>query len=401
MSIDSLLDQRLDALKQEGQFRDPRDAEARDRVERRARELGVPLLDLSSNDYLGLAHGGRNERALERKPTSSVSRETPRSGAGASRLVQGTHPEHERLERELADWVDLPAALLFSSGFAANLGALGAVLDRESVVVSDALNHASLIDGCRLARAQTRIVPHCDLAAIEACLSKSRGVQACWVVTESTFSMDGDQAPLRQLRELCDRYQGFLVVDEAHALGVFGPEGGGLCRESGVRPDVLIGGLGKAVGAQGGFVAGSPTLRTFLWNRARSFVFSTAPSPRLTALTRRQVRRARSDDAARSRIGNLSQHLRAALRAQGWPVPSESRGPIIPLWVGSGAAALALTERLRHAGILVQAIRPPTVPPGSERVRLTLNAGLNPEDLERLIEVLASSRQAAVEAGGR
>jgi 8-amino-7-oxononanoate synthase len=380
MSLDGYLSAQLTALREKGLFRDPGDAGGRAEVARRASALGVEFLDASSNDYLGL---GR-ESGLT--PGSTVSRETVPLGAGASRLVQGTHPEHERLEQELAEWVHLEAALLFTSGYAANVGALSALATAESIIISDSLNHASLIDGCRLGRGQVAIVPHRSLAAVEAALAGHRGAAVRWVVTETYFSMDGDTANLAALRALCDRHRAFLLVDEAHALGVFGPSGAGLCAQAQIKPDVLVGTLGKAVGAQGAFVAGSETLRTFLWNRARSFVFSTGTSPALATATRDQVRRARRADDLRVHLEALCGRFRARLAESGVPIVRDSVGPLVPVLVGSNARAMKLAHLLREAGILAQPIRSPTVPEGFERLRITLTAGMTRAAVERLAE---------------
>ncbi|HLV68303.1 MAG TPA: 8-amino-7-oxononanoate synthase [Polyangiaceae bacterium] len=380
MSLDAYLEAKLSALRAQDLFRDPADAGAREAVAATAERLGVRFLDASSNDYLGLA--GR--------PAGNVSRETcPDVGAGASRLVNGGRPEHAALERALADWVGLSEALLFTSGFAANVGVVSALATEESVVISDQLNHASIIDGCRLARGQVLVVPHLDLAAIESALSAARMVPVRWVVTESYFSMDGDGPDLAALRALCDRHRAFLVVDEAHALGVFGPEGAGRCAEHGVVPDVLIGTLGKAVGSQGAFVAGSTALRTFLWNRARSFVFSTAPSPELCARTLEHVRRARQSDGARDHLLALSAALRHALVERSVPMVPGSFGPILPVLLGTAPRALAAAQTLRDAGVLAQPIRPPTVPEGTARLRLTVTARHTNDDVKRLADAVA------------
>src|SRR5690606_7661387 len=232
---------------------------------------------------------------------------------------------------------------------------------------------SSIIDGCRLARGQVLVVPHLDLAAIESALSAARMVPVRWVVTESYFSMDGDGPDLAALRALCDRHRAFLVVDEAHALGVFGPGGAGRCAEQGIVPDVLVGTLGKAVGSQGAFVAGSSTLRTFLWNRARSFVFSTAPSPELCARTLEQVRLVREGDADREKLHHLCSALRQALAERSVPVLASSFGPIVPVVLGTAERALRVADALRAVGILAQPIRPPTVPEGTARLRLTVS----------------------------
>lgn len=337
------------------------------------------MLVLCSNDYLGYA-------AL---PWSTEGEAA--SGAGASRLVSGTHEAHLMAEREIAAWLGVDAALLFSSGYAANVGTVAALARPGDVIVSDALNHASLIDGCRLSGAAVEVVRHGDVEAVESALVRGRGARHRWVVTESLFSMDGDSPDLRRLRALCDRYDAALVVDEAHALGICGPRGAGLCAEIGVRPDVLIGTLGKSLGLHGAFVAGSSTLRTYLWNRARSFVFSTGISPMVALASVDRVRRAAADDAARARLVLVTRQLRSGLHALGAPLLPGSTGPILPWILKSPGAAVEMSQRLAREGILVQAIRPPTVPAGTSRLRITASATLLEVDVER---ALAGFREA-------
>ena len=373
--LDAYLNRQLGTLKAHGLFRDPADAGARTALS--AEPGNEPLLDASSSDYLGLARG-------------DVSRETA-TGAGASRLVQGTRPEHEALEREVADWVGQESALLFTSAYAANVGAISALGGDDAIVISDALNHASIIDGCRLARAEVLVTPHLDLGAVDGALSAARSTPVRWVVVESYFSMDGDGPNLPALRALCDRHRAFLMVDEAHALGVFGPSGAGRCAELGVKPDALVGGFGKAVGSQGGFVAGSSTLRTFLWNRARSFVFSTAPSPSLCADTLGQVRAARSADRSRELIRDSAELLRARLRELGLEVAPRSFGPIVAVLLGDAERAVSVASALRARRILAQPIRPPTVPTGSSRLRLTVTANLGATEVERIARAVAEA----------
>lgn len=337
------------------------------------------LLLACSNDYLGLG-------------AAHVSRETPlraRLGARASRLVHGTHPEHLELEAALADWVAKPAALLFSSGYAANVGTLGALCDRDDFIVSDRLNHASLVDGCRLSRATVAIVDHCDHEAVARQLDAARSARARWVVVESYYSMDGDSPNLTRLRQLCDDHDAHLYVDEAHALGVFGPDGAGLCSAKGVVPDVLVGTLGKSVGLAGAFVAGSEALRRWLWNRARSFVFSTGTPPVLAELLLSHVQAARAASGPRERLALNAEALRTKLLARGISLPSESHGPIVPILVGDSERSLDVAQRLLEAGILVQAIRPPTVPQGTARLRITVTAAMTHADIERLATALA------------
>jgi 8-amino-7-oxononanoate synthase len=314
---------------------------------------------------------GLSEAAVSRE--TNVESRLP-SGAAASRLIHGTHPQHHELESELADWVGFESSLLFTSGYAANIGLLQAVGGPGVAVISDALNHASIIDGCRLSRARVEVVPHLSLEAIERTLDACSSATARCVVTESYFSMDGDGPDLRALRALCDRFDAALVVDEAHALGVLGPSGAGRCREAGIKPDALVGTFGKAVGTQGAFVAGSSELRELLWNRARSFVFSTAPSPRLAALTRFHVQQARTADPLRVAVLKHADALRRRLCELGCETPATSFGPIVPVLVGDERACIGVVERLADMGILGQAIRPPTVPAGTSRIRLTAKA---------------------------
>jgi 8-amino-7-oxononanoate synthase len=341
--------------------------------------LAEGLVDVCSNDYLGYA----------RLPVSRETRARP--GSGASRLIHGTRPEHLALEAELSDWVGAESALLFPSGYTANLGALSALVQPGDLVVADRLNHASLIDGCRLARAETVVVPHLDLDAIQRALdAPTRGRK--WVVTESYFSMDADSPDLPRLRALCDASGAALFLDEAHALGVFGPQGAGLAARAGVVPDVLVGAFGKAVGVQGAFVAGSGVLTDYLWNRARSFVFTTAPSPLLTEVQLERVRALRRDDAARARLCALSDDLGRRLEPLGSAHLAPGRhGPIFPVLLGTPSRALRAAAALREAGFLAQAIRPPTVPEGTSRLRLALHADLGEEEVARLASVLVAA----------
>jgi 8-amino-7-oxononanoate synthase len=334
--------------------------------EPRARPVG--LLDLCSNDYLGYA-----SQALD--PGDAA------GGASGSRLVAGDDGAHEAAEAALAGWLRAESALLFSSGYAANVGTIAALARPGDTVVSDALNHASLIDGCRLSGASIRVAAHGDVDAFETALRAAPSRGRRWVVTESYFSMDGDCADLRGLREVCDRHDAAMVVDEAHALGVFGQEGRGLCAEAGVAPDVLVGMAGKALGLQGAFVVGPSNLRQWLWNRARSFVFSTGVSPGLARCLAARVGQVRADDGGRAELHDNAALLRAALRARGVAGDERACGPIIPWLVGDPAEAQGLSARLATHGLYVQAIRPPTVPVGGARLRMTARARLTPEQL--------------------
>jgi 8-amino-7-oxononanoate synthase len=384
--LDRFAEARLRELTQGGLLRQPDDGSRRRAAMAAAAQLGVPFVDASSNDYLGLAGGAAGQ---------DVSRETRvqvgAPGAGASRLIHGTRDALVQLEAQLAAWVDAPAALLFTSGYAANVGLLSALGTAGSVIFSDRLNHASTVDGCRLARAEVEIFPHLDLRALELALGKHAGKAPLWVVTESCFSMDGDGPDLGALRHLCDRFRAALIVDEAHALGVFGPRGAGRCAAAGVRPDALVGTLGKAVGTQGAFVAGSAALRELLWNQARSFVFSTATSPLLASVTTLHVQRLEAADAARALVLERAHRLREDLARRGVQVPPGLEGPIVPVLVGGNDAALAAASHLESEGILAQAIRPPTVPVGSARLRLTVTAAWPEGAAERVAAPVADA----------
>lgn len=342
--------------------------EARDLLRSPRKELAPDTIVLCSNDYLGYAQ--RPVRHAVPLP----------GGAGASRLISGEHAAHRALERTLAGWVGHEAALLFSSGYAANCGLLSALAMRGDVIVSDRLNHASIIDGCRLSDADVVVVDHCDSRAVENALKHTSSARRRFVVTESYFSMDGHSPDGAKLTALCDAHDATLIVDEAHALGVFGEAGQGLCPTA----DVLVGTLGKAVGLQGAFVAGSNELIHWLYNRARSFVFSTATSPWLAPVVEQRVREVRQDDAARARLAIIGDRFRAAL-----PGAAPSHGPIIPLLVGDPGATVRKSEALLSDGLFVQAIRPPTVPEGTSRLRISLSAALSDEDVTRALAVLA------------
>ncbi|RYZ02817.1 MAG: 8-amino-7-oxononanoate synthase [Myxococcales bacterium] len=371
--MEEWLKARVDELVANGLMRDPADSE----LHSTSGPGGGGWVDACSNDYLGLG-----ARAVSRE-TMDSGREA-RAGAGASRLVQGTFPEHLALEAELATWLEVEATLVTSSAFAANVGLVPALVGPGALLVSDALNHASIVDGCRLARGRVVVTPHLELAPVEAALRSHTGGEPAWVMTEGLFSMDGDSPDLVELRKLCDRFGAGLIVDEAHSLGVFGPGGQGACAALGVRADVITAGLGKAVGSQGGVIGGSKLLRTWLWNRARSFVFSTGMSPALCRLTLHQVRKARLADAQRARLLQQAAKLRDALRARGLDVPPASRGPIVPVVLGSNDRAMAAMAALRNQGILAQAIRPPTVPVGAARLRLTAHADWPEDAVDRI-----------------
>ena len=336
-----------------------------------------------SNDYLGLASltGSAHEAG----------------GAGASRLLGGDRSVHRELEAAAAALVGAEDALVFSSGYAANLGVLTALAGRGDLIVSDALNHASIIDGARLSRARVQIVPHLEVRAVARALAQPRNGRA-FVVTESYFSMDADTPDLGALRRVSDEHGAALIVDEAHALGVLGPEGRGLCAAAGIAPDVLVGTFGKAFGAAGAFVAGSKRLTLWCWNRARSFVFSTGLSPALAATALDGMRIAQSESWRRERALGAARALRSGMKDAGLHVLGD--GPVVPWLVGEARAAWELGERLQARGLDVRAVRPPTVPAGTARLRLTVTADHTPSDIARALAVLADAARAEGGATG-
>ncbi|MDB4973054.1 MAG: 8-amino-7-oxononanoate synthase, partial [Myxococcaceae bacterium] len=303
-------------------------------LRRRAREVEGPqgpwlivdgqrVLGLCSNNYLGLA----GHPALAASLRSAL--ETEGLGSGASRHISGNMAAHRKAEGSLSEFVQQPCAALFSSGYACNVGAVQALVDSHDVVFSDRLNHASLIDGARLSRAKVVVYEHADVSDLEAKLREHRARgRGALVITESLFSMDGDLAPLRQISALASAFDAGLVVDEAHALGVLGPQGRGLCVELGVHPAVTIGTLGKSFGLQGAFAAGSEDTVELIRNRARSYIFSTAPAPVLGDVAVSAVRLVREADGLRETLRRRSERLRVGLRELGYRVP-EGVGPII------------------------------------------------------------------------
>lgn len=325
----------------------------------------LPSREFSTNDYLGLAEGDD-------------------VGAGASRLVRD-HGAHQALETAIAHWLGYEAGLLFSSGYAAHAGSLPALIQPGDLVVSDQFNHASLIDGLRLSRGEIRVVPHLDLEAVRHTL-RTRSTRRAWVVTESYFSMDADGPDLRALHAIVEEGEGILYLDEAHALGVFGVEGGGLAAAAGVKPHVSVVTLGKALGAQGAVVLSSAPAIDWLWNMARSLVYSTGISPHVADVTRARVRRVAEATRAREALHAGAKRFRAALAAFGYPVLGH--GPIVPWVLGTTERTLRVAAKLRAEGYGVAAIRPPTVPEGGSRIRFTLSSRHTEEDIDNLIRTL-------------
>lgn len=369
--IDRILSARNEALKARSLWR----------TERVLGSARPDLRVLCSNDYLGVA----TRRLVQPRAQRGIA-----GGSGASRLVSGTHPEHVRLESELASWQGRDAALFYATGYQGNVSSLAALIDRNDVVFSDALNHASLIDGIRLSSARRHVYKHADVDSLSRLLAEHGGDGANrWVVTDAVFSMDGDRAPLRRLVELCRRFDACLYVDEAHSVGVYGDEGRGLSDELGVADDVdvLFGACGKAFGASGSFIAGSQELRDYLYNRARGFVFSTAPSPVACNAVADALPLLR-DGTLREALWLRIEHLAQLLRQQGWWTGA-ALSPIFPLVVGDERAALLLGEELLNEGLFVHPIRPPTVPEGTSRLRLVVCAHYELQWLDHLVDTIA------------
>ena len=346
---------------------------------------GHPLLNFSSNDYLSLAADKRLAQA------ATEAAKLYGTGAGASRLLGGDLPVHRELEEEIADLKGTPAALLFSSGSAANTGTIPALVGQGDMVLSDALNHASLIDGARLSRAERRVYRHLDLDDLEKQLM-AHPARRKLIVTESLFSMDGDVAPLADLCNLADRHGAMLYVDEAHATGIYG-DGAGLCREFGVegRVHVQMGTLSKALGAAGGYIAGERRLIHFLINRARTYVFSTAPSPPTCEAAIEAIRIVKSEEGAQRRAALLARaaELRDQLAERGLAIYG-GEFQVMAVKVPDPSQALAASEELEARGYLIRAVRPPTVPEGTSRLRLCVSAGHTQGDVTRLAQVLAT-----------
>jgi 8-amino-7-oxononanoate synthase len=348
---------------------------------------GRSVLSLCSNDYLGLA----NHPALIEAARRAL--EEHGLGAGGARHISGNMVPHRELEDRLAAFAGQASALLFSSGYSANVGVLSTLAGPGDLIFSDALNHASLIDGARLSRARVVIYRHADAADLEQKLSQHRHEgRLALIVSESLFSMDGDQAPLPALSALAQRFDAALLLDEAHALGSMGPAGAGLARAAGVRPDVTVGTLGKAFGSQGAFAAASAPVVDLLRNRARSFVFSTAPAPALAAAGLAALPLVRAGDALRARLQRHWRTLRAGLAELGYQVlPGDSA--IVPVLIGASQDAMAISHRLLKLGVFVHGIRPPTVPKGQARLRVVPSAAHSDEDIAEALRAFAEARR--------
>ena len=368
----------------------------RDLAELRARDQlrGFVRLDgvnFCSNDYLGLAEDSRLKRALLESVENSV-----RIGGTGSRLLSGHDPVWNELEEEFAAFAGTEAALYFANGYAANVGLLSAVLGKDDLVFSDASNHASLIDGIRLSGARKIIYPHLDLNALEQTL-RAHENDSCrkLIVTESVFSMDGDIANIGGIQTLAERFGASVIVDEAHATAVHGPNGAAMVAEAGLTREVLavVHTCGKALASAGGFVCGSKVLRDFLINHARTLIFSTAMPIYMAGQIRAALRLAQTMDDDRKRLQDNSILLATSMRQREWTPSSTRLSQIIPVIIGSNEDALSAAAFLQAQGFAVRAIRPPTVPAGSARLRLSLTSRITSENLSSLQAALRAWRE--------
>jgi len=342
---------------------------------------GRGVLNFSSNNYLGLA----NHPELETAAKEALERYG--CGSGASRLISGNMTLHLELEESIARLKGTESALVFNSGFQANVGILSTLVGEGDVLFSDALNHASLIDGCRLSRAKVVVYPHCNLTHLEAALKKAPQKARKLIVTETVFSMDGDIAPMEEIVDLAERHGAMIMVDEAHATGVFGPNGAGIVAEMGLRERVLIqmGTLGKALGGFGAYVAGKRNLRELLINRCRSFIFTTAPPPVMMAMAITAIDLLEKEPERRFTLWRNSQFLRNELKDLGFSL-GKSSSQILPLIIGDAQDCMSFSECLLAKGVYAQGIRPPTVQPGSARLRITPMATHTDEHLKQAIQ---------------
>jgi len=344
---------------------------------------GENLLSFCSNDYLGLASDARVIAALQ------AGAQRYGAGSGASHLVTGHSLAHHALEEELAAFVGAERALLFSTGYMANLGVATALLDRRATVFEDKLNHASLIDAARLSGAQVQRYAHADLARLEALLRMTGN--AGLILTDGVFSMDGDVADVARLAALARRHAAWLLVDDAHGLGVLGAHGRGTLEQFGLQPEspvILLGTLGKAFGTFGAFIAGDEDLIEYLIQQARTYIYTTALPPAVAEATRASLRIVQEEGWRREALSARIAQFRAGARQLGLRL-LESTTPIQPIILGEAQAAMAASDALRARGILVPAIRPPTVPAGSARLRVTFSAQHSAQQVERLLGALA------------
>jgi 8-amino-7-oxononanoate synthase len=346
---------------------------------------GRDCLMLAGSNYLDLAG---DARVIESAQSAAASLGTAATG---SRLINGNLDLHESLERELADFAGHEASLVFSTGYMANLGVLGALCGPDDVIVSDSLNHASIIDACKLSRAATRVFAHNDPDDFARVASDLAGYRRRVLITDGVYSMDGDVARLAELVPIARAHEMIVVLDDAHGFGVLGASGRGAAEAAGVEVDLMIGNLGKALGSFGAFVAGSATLREYLVNTARSFIFTCAVSPPALGAAREALRITRAEPERRKLLAERAEQLRSGLRSAGYDT-GESETQIVPAIVGGNDAVMRLCEAALAQGIYAQGIRHPSVPHGSARIRFTPSCAHTPDEIARVVEVFAALR---------
>lgn len=341
---------------------------------------GKKFLLFSSNNYLGIATDSR----LKKKATEGISKYG--TGAGGSRLTTGNFDIHEQLESEIADFKKTEAAIVFSSGYLANVGVISSVMKAGDTIFSDAWNHASIIDGCRLSKAKTIVYEHADMVDLERKLRQSHGDGLKFIVTDGVFSMDGDIAPLPKIVELAKEYKAYIMIDDAHATGVLGNDGCGTADYFGLKDEIdfTVGTLSKAIGAEGGFVSTSSIAKNYLLNNARSFIFQTALSPSAIEAAREGISIIQNEPERRKQLLKNARYLRLKLEESGF-VMKEGETPIISLIIGGSHEAMQFSAKLLDEGVFIPAIRPPTVPKGSSRLRITVMATHTIEQLDMVI----------------
>lgn len=343
---------------------------------------GKKVISFTSNDYLGLANHPDIAEAMK------VAVDNYGVGSGASHLVSGHHIEHELLEQELAEFTGREAALVFSTGYMANFGVIGALIGRRDSVLEDKLNHASLIDGVRLSGAKSLRYRHNDVEHLAEQLTRASGKKL--IVTDGVFSMDGDCAELQAMANIAQQHDGWLMVDDAHGIGVIGENGAGLVNELGLNSEqvpLLVGTLGKAFGTSGAFVAGDQSTIDYLMQTSRPYIYTTATPPAVAAASRASLKLVKAADAQRTDLSKRIGQFRNGMKSLGYDLMS-SNTPIQPVLVGENDRAVSMSQALLKRGILVTAIRPPTVPEGTARLRVTLSAAHRSEDVEYLLSVM-------------
>jgi len=348
-----------------------------------------PLLDFSSNDYLGLStHPGLIAQSRHFLELAGC-------GAGAARLMSGNLAMYHQLEEEMAQLKGQEAALLFGSGYMANCGVIPALVGRNDIIFTDRLNHASIYDGCGLSRAKMVRFHHNDLNHLEELLQKQRGKGTALIVVESLYSMDGDRCPLQNLVQLKEKFDCLLMVDEAHATGVFGENGGGIIEEDGVasRVDIAMGTFGKALGSYGAYIAASRTMIDFLINRARTFIYSTGLPPAVIGASLAATRIIRQEPELRRDLFAKVECFKAALGAKGLANLGPSQ--IVPIMIGQSSRAMHIAHALRDQGIFATAVRPPTVPEGTARLRFSITRHLSHEALQKAASLIGAAMDAS------